>query len=77
MPGPAFVTVYIAEPASLSLRTTLPVAKVLPGFEVVLENAENVANPARLPAAPRIAHVSSSCLYLLTVCPFAAESGAG
>ena len=46
-------------------------------FEVVLEKAENVAKPARLPAAPRIAHVSRSCLYLLTVCPFAAGSGAG
>jgi hypothetical protein len=61
-PGPAFVTLYIEEPASLSLRTTLPVAKVLPVFEVVLENDENVAKPATLPAAPRIAHVSKSRL---------------
>ena len=43
---------------------------------------EGVANQGKPEAdepdrAPRIAHVSSSCLYLLTVCPFAAGSGAG
>ena len=51
-PGTWFVTVYIAEPASLSSMNTVPAANELPVFVVVLENAENVPNPARALAAP-------------------------
>src|SRR3954451_5244387 len=39
-------------PPSLSAMFTLPAVNWLPVFEVVLENAENTPNPARLPAAP-------------------------
>ena len=51
-PGAWFVTVYMAEPASLSSTNTVPAANELPEFVVVLENAENVPNPARALAAP-------------------------
>ena len=50
--GVAFAMVYIAAFASLSEITTVPAAKLLPGFTVVAENAEYVPIPATVPITP-------------------------
>src|SRR5438132_3024196 len=64
-PGLALVTLYIAVPESLSEMTTVPAAKLLPEFEVVLENAEKVPTPMIAPTTPMIRAVSSSFLEVL------------
>src|SRR5712692_2787255 len=50
--GVAFAIVYIAAFASLSEITTVPAAKLLPGFTVVAENAEYVPIPSTVPITP-------------------------
>src|SRR4051794_3547572 len=54
-------------PPSLSATLTLPALNWLPVFEVVLENAENTPNPARLPATPMTRSVSRIFWNLLIV----------
>src|SRR3954447_16055588 len=53
-PGFRFVTLYSAEPASLSVRYTVPASKLLPLFEVLLLNAERVPAPTMAPRTPTI-----------------------
>src|SRR4051812_29140495 len=59
-PGFWLVSVYMAAFTSLSASTTVPEAKLLPGFVVVLENAEKAPTPASEPAAPTTASVASA-----------------
>src|SRR5437763_1209537 len=59
-PGFWLVSVYMAALASLSASTTVPEAKPLPGFVVVLENAEKAPTPASEPATPTTASVASA-----------------
>src|SRR3954452_600245 len=54
-------------PPSLSATLTLPAVNWLPVFDVVLENAENTPNPARLPATPMTRSVSRIFWNLLIV----------
>src|SRR5437588_6081049 len=68
-PGLALVTLYIAVPESLSEMTTVPAAKLLPEFEVVLENAEKVPMPAITPTTPMIRAVSNSFFEVLMSTP--------
>src|ERR1043166_6268071 len=56
-PGFSLLTLYIAEPASLSARTTVPDANRLLSFDVVLENAENDPTPARADTEPTTINV--------------------
>src|SRR4051794_4383990 len=53
-PGLRSVTLYSAEPASLSLTYTVPASKLLPLFDVLLLNAERVPTPTRAPTTPTI-----------------------
>src|SRR4051794_32947366 len=52
-------------PPSLSARLTVPAVNWVPGFEVVLENAENTPKPAREPAMPMTRSVSTAFWILL------------
>jgi hypothetical protein len=61
------LTVYIAEPASLSSMKTVPAANELPLFVVVLLNAENVPTPARALVAPIRSSVSRIFLCLAVI----------
>src|SRR5215210_886805 len=67
VPGAWLLTVYIAEPASLSSTKTVPAANELPLFVVVLLNAENVPNPASALVAPIKRSVSRSFLCLAVI----------
>src|SRR5215207_1391314 len=67
VPGAWLLTVYIAEPASLSSTKTVPAANELPLLVVVLLNAENVPNPARALVAPIRRSVSRSFLCLAVI----------
>src|SRR5919106_4206516 len=57
-PGSRLETLYIAEPASLSLMLTVPAAKLLPLFDVVDVNAENAEIATRAPVRPTTTSVS-------------------
>src|SRR5438046_2607312 len=58
--GFAFDSESIDEPESLSEIVTVPAVNALLGFDVVLENAENVPVPATLPATPTTSIVTRS-----------------
>src|SRR4051794_5782800 len=63
--GFLFVTLYITDtPPSLSSIWTVPAEKLFPGFDVVLENAEKVPKPTRMPAKPSTSTVSRAFLAL-------------
>ena len=57
-PGIRFVTLHMADPASLSASATVPAAKVLPELPEVAENAANVPAPATRPTAPTTSTVA-------------------
>src|SRR2546430_12073396 len=59
-PGFAFESDSIDEPESLSEIVTVPAVNALPGFDVVLENAESVPVPATEPATPTTRSDSST-----------------
>src|SRR2546426_10871627 len=52
--GFLLLTLYIAEPASLSEIVTVPVAKELPSFDVVLEKALKTPTPPSIPITPTV-----------------------
>src|SRR5436309_12662095 len=58
--GFLLLTLYIAEPASLSEIVTVPVAKELPSFEVVLEKALKTPTPASIPITPTVMAITST-----------------
>src|SRR6185436_607830 len=66
-PGLRFVTLYRAEPASLSVMYTVPASKLLPLFEVLLLNAERVPTPTMAPTTPTISRLSVIRLALLSI----------
>src|SRR5437870_5785732 len=66
-PGFWLETEYIADPASLSPMYTVPAANELPVFEVVLEKAEDVAQPAAAPIPPSTSSVISTLRAFDTV----------
>src|SRR3954447_20014168 len=66
LPGTSLVTLYIAEPASLSLIETVPAENEFPGLVVVAENAENTAEAMIDPARPTTTSVASTFFDVFT-----------
>src|SRR3954454_17741370 len=64
-PGFRFVTLYRAEPASLSVTYTVSASKLLPLFEVLLLNAESVPTPTMAPTTATISRERTIRLALL------------
>src|SRR6185436_9295870 len=69
-PGLRFVTLYRAEPASLSVMYTVPASKLLPVFEVLLLKAESVPTPTMAPTTPTISRLSVRRRALLSLRSF-------
>src|SRR5438445_1365946 len=68
-PGFFPLTLYMAAPASLSERTTVPDANWLLSFDVVLENAENVPIPATADTRPTAMSERRTFFPLFSISP--------